>query len=177
MPKLIFLFSTTALLLGCSVQTGSTRNFEKDKAEVIATLIKFWQAYERKDLTMMSGLLTTSSDFTFFGSDAAEVVKSRRDWEDLMQNDWLLFETTKFGEPRNLAIQVSDDGKLASAVYEVPDVSLVEGKSAHSLDRFAMTLRKEGETWRVVQGMTAVATVGQSSAEIVARRKGEAPPH
>jgi len=31
----------------------------------------------------MSGLLTHSSDLTFFGSDAAEVIKTRRDWEDL----------------------------------------------------------------------------------------------
>ena len=75
----------------------------------------------------MSGMLTASSDFTFFGSDAAEVTRSRHDWEYLMQKDWQLFETTKFGEPRNLAIQISDDRKLASAVYEVQDVSLIEG--------------------------------------------------
>lgn len=60
-----------------------------------------------------------------------------------MRNDWQLFESTKFGEPRNLAIQVSDDGKLGSAVYEVPDVSVVDGKSVESLDRFAVTLRNE----------------------------------
>src|SRR5437773_11941442 len=36
--------------------------------------------------------------------------------------------TTRFGEPRNLAIQISDNGKVGSIVYEVPDISLVEGK-------------------------------------------------
>jgi hypothetical protein len=123
----------------------------------------------------MSGLLTHSSDLTFFGSDAAEVIKTRRDWEDLMRNDWQLFESTKFGEPRNLAIQISDDRKLASAVYEVQDVSIVDGKSVESLDRFAVTMRKESGVWCVVRGMTAVTTRGQSSAEIVARRKLQAP--
>ncbi len=91
----------------------------------------------------MSGMLTASSDFTFFGSDAAEVTRSRHDWEYLMQKDWQLFETTKFGEPRNLAIQISDDRKLASAVYEVQDVSLIEGRTVESTDRFAITMRKE----------------------------------
>ena len=38
-------------------------------------------------------------------------------------------------------------------------------------DRFAITMRKENGDWRIVQGMTAVVTVGESSAEIVARRK------
>jgi ketosteroid isomerase-like protein len=114
------------------------------KGEIAAVLVRFWQAYERKDLATMSGLLTNSSDLTFFGSDAAEVIKTRRDWEDLMRNDWQLFESTKFGEPRNLAIHISDDRKLASAVYEVQDVSIVDGKSVESLDRFAVTMRKRG---------------------------------
>jgi len=150
-------------------------DIDRDKADVVATLIRFWQAYERKDLATMSAMLTTSSDFIFFGSDAAEVTSTRRDWENLMRNDWQLFETIKFGEPRNVAIQISDDGKLASAVYEVPDISLVEGKSIESLDRFALTMRKESGTWRIVQGMTAVATQGESSSEIVTRKGMKAP--
>jgi hypothetical protein len=159
----------------CSREIVGISKEIRDKGEIAAALVRFWQAYERKDLATMSGLLTNSSDLTFFGSDAAEVIKTRRDWEDLMRNDWQLFESTKFGEPRNLAIQISDDRKLASAVYEVQDVSIVDGKSVESLDRFAVTMRKESGAWRVVHGMTAVATRGQSSAEIVARRKLQAP--
>ena len=163
------------VLLACVMQRKSAKNIDREKGEVAATLVKFWQAYERKNLAAMSGMLTASSDFTFFGSDAAEVTRSRHDWEYLMQKDWQLFETTKFGEPRNLAIQISDDRNLASAVYEVQDVSLIEGKNVESLDRFAITMRKENGDWRIVQGMTAVATVGESSAEIMTRRKIKAP--
>ena len=155
------------VLLACVMQRKSAKNIDREKGEVAATLVKFWQAYERKNLAAMSGMLTASSDFTFFGSDAADATRSRHDWEYLMQKDWQLFETTKFGEPRNLAIQISDDRKLASAVCEVQDVSLIEGR----IDRFAITMRRENGDWRIVQGMTAVVTVGESSAEIVARRK------
>jgi ketosteroid isomerase-like protein len=144
---------------------------DRDRAEVVATVTRFWQTYERKDLAALSNMLTTADDFTFFGSDVAEVVKTRREWEELMRNDWQLFETIRFGEPRNIAVQMSADKQLASIVYEVTDISLVEGKKIESLDRFAMTMRKEAGVWRVVQGMTAVATKGESSAEIVARRR------
>jgi ketosteroid isomerase-like protein len=144
---------------------------DRDRAEVVATVTRFWQTYERKDLAALSNMLTTADDFTFFGSDVAEVVKTRRGWEELVRNDWQLFETIRFGEPRNIAVQMSADKQLASIVYEVTDISLVEGKKIESLDRFAMTMRKEAGVWRVVQGMTAVATKGESSAEIVARRR------
>ncbi|PYV80168.1 MAG: hypothetical protein DMG96_01555 [Acidobacteria bacterium] len=58
---------------------------DRDRAEIVATVIRFWQAYERKDLAALSNMLTAADDFTFFGSDAAEVVKTRREWEELMQ--------------------------------------------------------------------------------------------
>ena len=102
-------------------------DIDRDKAEVVASLVRFWQAYERRDLATMSEMLTTSSDFTFFGSDAAEVVRTRRDWEELI------------------------------------------------LDRFAITMRKESETWRIVLGMRAVATQGESTSEIVIRKRMKAP--
>jgi hypothetical protein len=123
----------------------------------------------------MSGVLTPSSSFIFLGSDGAEVIRSRREWESLMRNDWQLFESTKSGEPRNLSIQVSDDGKLASAVFEVLYVSIVDGREIESLDRFAITMRKENSDWRIVQEMTSVATVGESPAVMVFRRKTEVP--
>ena len=175
---LILTVFSSALLIGCAMQTKSSQDIENEKAQVAATLLKFWKAYERKDLPTMVGMLTaSSSDFVFFGSDAAEVIKSRQEWGTLMQNDWQLFESTNFEEPRNLAIQVSGDGKMASAMYEVHDISVVGGKLVKSLDRFAITLRKENGYWHIVQGMTAVATFGESSAEIVIRRKTTAPRH
>src|SRR2546425_5567862 len=88
MAKLILFVWAVILLTSCATHRRSPMDIDRDKAEVVATLVRFWQAYERKDLATMSEMLTTSSDFTFFGSDAAEVVRTRRDWEELMRNDW-----------------------------------------------------------------------------------------
>jgi len=175
MFKSILLLLVASVLTSCVSSRRAPLEVDRDRAEVVATVIRFWQAYERKDLAALSNMLTTADDFTFFGSDAAEVVKTRPEWEELMRNDWQVFETIRFGEPRNIAVQISADKQLASIVYEVTDISLVEGKNIESLDRFAMTMRKEGAAWRIVQGMTAVATKGESSAEIAARRRKETP--
>src|SRR5207244_11577969 len=126
--------------------------FRLNKAVTLRRTIRSSQANKREHIPTMSETLTKSSNLTSLGSDAAEVVTTRSEWETLMRNDSQLFETTRFGEPRNLAIQISDNGKVGSIVYEVPDISLVEGKSIESLDRFAMTMRKEGDAWRIVQG-------------------------
>src|SRR5437773_12555364 len=91
-------------------------HLDRDKAEVFRTSVRFWQACERKDLATMSEMLTKSSDLTFFGSDAAEVVRTGSEWETLMRNDCQLFETTRFAEPSNLAIQVSYNGQVGSIV-------------------------------------------------------------
>jgi SnoaL-like domain len=149
----------------------SSQDLANEKLVVQATVTRFWKAYEQKDLTTITKLLSTSGELTFFGTDSAEVIKSLAQWEALMKNDWKLFDSTHFGDPQNVSIQVSNHGELASLVYEVPDVSLVEGTQVESLDRFAMTLIKENGEWRIIQGMTAVATVGQSSADLVARRR------
>jgi len=174
MSKSILLLLVAGVLTSCVSSRRAPMEVDRDRAEVVATVIRFWQAYERKDLAALSNMLTAADDFTFFGSDAAEVVKTRREWEELMRNDWQLFETIRFGEPRNIAVQISRDRHLASIVYEVTDISMVEGKNIESLDRFAMTLRKEDGAWRIVHGMTAVGTKGESSAEIAAHRRKEA---
>ena len=173
--KAVLLLLIAGALTSCMNAREAPMGIDRDRAEVVATVVRFWQAYERKDLATLSSMLTTADDFTFFGSDAAEVVKTRREWEELMRNDWQLFETIRFGEPRNIAVQISADKQLASIVYEVTDISLVEDRHIESLDRFGMTMRKEGGAWRIVQGMTAVATKGESSAEIVVRRRKETP--
>jgi hypothetical protein len=79
----------------------------------------------------------------------------------------------KFGELRNVSILLSDDGTLGSIACETLADIVAAGQPSHSLFRMASALRKENGSWRFVHGMVAVATEGQSSAELVARMKAE----
>src|SRR5207245_9866135 len=114
MFKSILLLLVASVLTSCVSSRRAPMEVDRDRAEIVATVILFWQAYERKDLAALSNMLTAADDFTFFGGDAAEVVKTRRVWEELMQNDWQLFEKTKFGEPRNIAVPISTEKQLCS---------------------------------------------------------------
>src|SRR5207253_10579849 len=102
MCKSILLLLVASVLTSCVNSRRAPMEVDRDRAKVLATVIRFWQAYERKDLAALSNMLTTADDFTFFGSDAAEVVKTRPEWEELMRNDWQLFETIRFGQPSDM---------------------------------------------------------------------------
>ena len=171
MYRFIWLLLVVALLSGCGRQKTTPVDTAKEKQAIESAITKFGKAYESKDLSTMTTLLSTSGELMWFGTDSAEVIKSVAQWETQMKNDWQVFESVKFGEVRNLSIQVASDGQLASAVYEVPLDMTIGGQLSHALFRFGCALKKENGEWRYIQGVAGVATVGQSSAELVAKMK------
>ena len=132
----------------------------------------FFNAYQAKDLAAARKPFTSSGELLFFGTDSAEVVRTPGEWETQMKNDWELFQSVKFGEMRNVSVVVSSDGELGSILCETPADITMGGQQSHFLFRFDGTVRKETGEWRFVQGMIAIATVGQSSAELAAKMKG-----
>jgi ketosteroid isomerase-like protein len=166
-----FLVLLMVIASGCSSQKPAAEDIAKEKEAVKAVIADFSQAYQSKDLAGVTKLISSSGEFLFFGTDSAEVLKSKADFETQMNNDWQLFESAKLGEPRNLSIQMSNDGQLAFAIYEASFDATIGGQPSHSLVRFAHGMRKEEGQWRFIQGMAAFATVGQSSAEMAAKMK------
>lgn len=171
MYRTMLIFLVTALLVGCGPQKLTVEDIAKEKKAVDVVLANFWKAYEMKDAAAMNKLFSPSSGIMFFGTDSAEVMKSPANLDERMKDDMQLFDSFKAGEPRNLSTQIDSYGELASTVCEVPVDMTVGGQASHSLMRLAMTLKKENGEWHIVQGMDAFATVGQSSAEMVAKMK------
>ena len=155
------------LASGCGLQKPAQVDIAKEKEAIKSVIASFSQAYQAKDLAGITKLVSSSGEFLFFGTDSAEVMKSKADFEAQMNNDWQVFETAKLGEPRNLAIQVSNDGQLAFAVWETTLDATVGGQASQALVRFADGFKKEDGQWRLIQGVASMATVGQSSAEMV----------
>lgn len=171
MHRIISSLVIVALMWGCGPKKMTPEESAKEKKAVESVLSSFWKAYESKDASAAKNTFSASTDLMFFGTDSAEVVKTVTQWETQMKDDWELFETVKFGEMRNLSIQVDGYGELATALYELPVDMTISGKPSHSLFRGANVLKKENGGWRLFQGVVAVATVGQSSAELVAKMK------
>jgi hypothetical protein len=168
---LLVLLVIVAFISGCSLKKIDQVDNAKEKQAVQTVISNLWKAYELKDTAVMEKMFTTSTNLMWFGTDSAEVIRTFAQWKTQMKNDWELIDTIKMGELRNLSILVDSTGELASAVYEIPTNMTIGGKPSHLILRSSSMLKKENGEWRFVQGMVAFASVGQSSAELVANMK------
>jgi ketosteroid isomerase-like protein len=155
------------LLAGCAPKGLTPEQVVQEKEAIKTAITDYHKGYETKDVEIFKNLISDSPDFMFFGTDVAEVIKSSAEMDTQKQYDFQLFESAKFGETQDLAIQVSSDGTLASAVYQVPIELKMGGETSNATLRFAFTFRKENSSWKIIQGIAAMATTGQSSAELV----------
>ena len=170
MYRTMLVLLVAALLIGCGPRKLTVEDIAKERKSVEAVLANFWRALEAEDAAKMAQLFSPSG-IVFFGTDSAEVIKSTAQWEAQLKVDSQLFESLKVGEPRNLSTQIDSYGELASTICEVPVEMTIGGEASRLQARFALTMKNEKGEWHIVQGMIALATVGQSSAELVARMK------
>ncbi|MGQ0586272.1 MAG: nuclear transport factor 2 family protein [Gammaproteobacteria bacterium] len=167
MTRIFVLLLLLLLTSGCGVQQPAPVDVAKEKEAIRSVLAEFSRAYQAKELAGISKVLSSSGEFMYFGTDAAEVMRSKADFEAQMNADWQVFEAVKLSEPRNLAIQVSGDGQHALAVFEMTFEVTIGGKAMPpALLRFADGFRKEDTQWRLIQGVASTASVGQSSVEM-----------
>jgi len=167
MRRLSFLLLTLSFVIGCA-QPDMTADQKAAEIEAIKSQIaKFFNAYEARDVETAKSVVSSSGDFLAFGTDAAEVMKSQSDFEKQVEDDLQLFESVKSGELKNLSVQISNSGDLASAYYEMPLEATIGGETSNFMLRFAHTFRKENGEWRMVQSIASSPSMGQSSAELV----------
>ena len=171
MKQLIIIMLLISLILGCEPLKMTSEQIAAEKKAIDSIITEFNKGYESKDIESMIKLFSKSDELIGFGTDSAEVTKSIDEWRTQFENDFQLFDSVKIGNLRNLSIQISNGGDLASAVYEAPADMVYDGQSAHIFLRFANTWKKENGEWRIIQLMASSATKGQSSAELIKKMK------
>jgi len=171
MYRIIPLLVILGLLSGCGPRKMSSGEITTEKKAIESLVAEYWKSYETKNLSAVTKFFTAAGDLKFFGTDSAEVINTIAQMETQKKDDMGLLQTVKFGGMRNVSTVVANDGELGSIVCEIPVDMTVGGEQGHSLFRFAGTLRKENGEWRIVHGVVAMATVGQSSAELLAKMK------
>lgn len=171
MKHFFIVLITLIILSGCSNKkfTDDQKNSEKEK---IKTRIEtFIAAYENKDMSAVISMLSASNSFFFFGSDVAEKNYNISDFQNQMDHDWQLFDKIDFGQIRNESIIISDSGDLAVAIYEIPVSASVGNSLSKFVLRMTNTFIKENGIWLLVQGMSSIPSVGESSAELIQKIK------
>lgn len=172
MKKMIYLLIVTFFTSGCANNSvpGLTaltdEEVNTEKVAITEQITSLLKAYEQRD-PALSYEIFSSNELLGFGTDAAEVIKTKDQWEDQITNDLKLIESMNFGSPQNLSIHVSETGDLAASLFEIQAEVVSFGESSNSLIRFSQTWKKEDNTWKIVGFMVAFATEGQSSAEII----------
>ncbi len=134
---------------------------ESDERAVRARVSELLTSYAANDQDAVARMLDPQG-FTFYGSDLAELVHSEPELRQLMKDDFTLWQSARFGQPRDLDVRVSDD--LAAAFFNVD--FFVRGGPAVPV-RLGTLWRKAGGIWRLTMSANAVPTQG-SSAHVLA---------
>ena len=171
MKQLLIIMLLIILILGCEPLKMTSEQIAAEKKTIDSIITEFNKGYESKDIESMIKLFSKSDELIGFGTDSAEVNKSIDEWRTQFENDFQLFDSVKIGNLRNLSIQISNGGDLASAVYEAPADMVSDGQSTTVNLRIANTWKKENGEWRIIQLMASSATKGQSSAELIEKMK------
>jgi ketosteroid isomerase-like protein len=167
MKKLLYLFALTLFFTSCNQDEMSSKQLASEKNAIEDQIQKLLSGYSAKDIEAVKSVFSASDELIVFGTDAREVFRSLSDWEEQLNNDFQLFESAKFGALQNLSIQISKSGDLAVAFFEAPAEMIFEGQTYPSFFRSARTFKKENDSWLIVQSLSATASEGQSSAELV----------
>jgi len=171
--RIIPLLLIVALVAGCGPQKMTPEEIAKEKKAVEEVAISYSKSIQAKDTEGILNLFSKSSELLVLGTDSAEVFKNLDGLKSHFEVDWELLKLEKFDELRYLSMQISPDGKLASALFEVPYDLVIAEQMMRALLRLSMTMIKEDNQWHIVQLMGSIATVGQSSEDLLAKMKEE----
>jgi hypothetical protein len=171
MKKFSLLFIIASLMIGCKSEKLTSDEIKAEKDKVMIRIESFLVSYANKDMNKILGMLSSSEEFHFLGSDVAEIHNSKADFQNQLDQDWKLFESVHFGEIRNLSIKISSCGDLAVAVFDAPMTVTVKGNQSKFFLRMSITFLKENGLWQMVQGLGSMPSVGESSVELIQKLK------
>jgi len=162
MYRFISAFIILLLIFSCSPKKLTPEEIAKAKTEIESIANAYNKGIIDKDTKATMDLFSQSPYLQIIGTDSAEVFKSLEKFKSHLEVDWELLTVSKVYDIRNVAIQISEDGTLASILYESPWDLTIANQMMHAILRFSWTLIKEDNQWKIVQGMGQFASVGQS---------------
>jgi ketosteroid isomerase-like protein len=143
--------------LGCEDQKLSHEELEGMREEIRNIISEQSEAFETGNIDYFKNAV--SGDIIGFGTPEEAVYTNPDEWAESFQRSFQSMDTTpwniKFAEVRHLSIQISETGDMATAIYEEPFETILEGESHPGLLRMATTWRKENGEWKIVQWLAA----------------------
>jgi ketosteroid isomerase-like protein len=129
-------------------------NVEDERRTVMEVIQLYLYAYAKKDIQGCMKLIARESPLLMLGTNDDEVLSDRIGLEEAFQKDFSMMNNIDFGEFRNQYIEAY--GQLASVIVELPISYESGGQQNQTLFRYALTLTKERDQWKICAGMASV---------------------
>ena len=126
----------------------------KEEQAALDTVKAFLDSYSERNIEGYMSLISVSRPIMLFGTNENEVFKTSDDIRSALQRDFESMADIRWGEYRQLHVEALST--LATVLVELPISYHSEGKAVATLFRYALTLAKEGDQWKIRSGMASV---------------------
>lgn len=131
---------------------------ERTTSEVEDTLTRFTEAYGKRDMDALTGLLAPDPDVTFLGTGADEERVGLSEIREQIQRDWDQSESATIDWRR---MSVSGQGSVAWAAADVTLRAAANGTEVKLDGRFTAVLDKRDGHWLIDQWHLSVPLADQ----------------
>jgi len=128
-----------------------------EEQAVLDTVKDFLDSYSEKSIERCMSLIAVSKPIMLFGTNENEVFKTRDEVCSAFKRDFESMTNIRWGEHRQFHVEALST--LASVLIELPVSYESEGKETATLFRYALTLTKEGDQWKICSGIASVPFV------------------
>ena len=163
-PRILGFSLSIILVMFCSGAWGAST----PQDNLPSRLREFLDMYARKDIVGLMSLVGDDS-MVVMGSDLSEVCTSRPQVEELLRNDFRLWDSASFGPLSRVFIHQSRN--TMSAFFDVPFTMRRGGNEQTVVVRFATVWGRTARGLKLIQSMNTVPTVGQSAKDLLAPKR------
>lgn len=156
------LFFPLILTLANPLTAGPSHN------DLQSRIREFLDLYSKKDVAGVMNLVSNDS-LLVMGSDLSEVCTRREQVEELLRNDFRLWDSASFGRPVQVYTHQSEG--LLTAFFDVPFTLRRGGGEQTLVVRFATVWQKTKQGLKLVQSANTTPTVGQSAKDLLAPKQ------
>jgi ketosteroid isomerase-like protein len=160
-PSRILYFALSLLLiltLANPINAGPSQN------DLEGRIHEFLDLYSQKDVAGAMNLVSDDG-VVVMGSDLSEVCTSREQVEELLRNDFQLWDSASFAQP--VHVYTSRSESLITEFFDVPFTLRRGGNEQTLVIRFATVWKKTKQGLKLVQSTNTTPTVGQSAKDLL----------
>ncbi|HON10050.1 MAG TPA: nuclear transport factor 2 family protein [Chitinispirillaceae bacterium] len=124
------------------------------EVEVFNTVGSFLGAYAGKDINTCLSYIATGMPLLIMGTNDDEIITSYDEIRDAFEADFSVMENVSWGEVRYSYVKA--ENSLGSVLVELPINFTNQGMESSVLFRYALTLVRQGNEWKICAFLTSV---------------------